>query len=207
MRFFGNVIDRDLSTPPGSPSTGDSYLVASSPTGAWAGQAGNIATYVGAWLFTPAAEGGTIWVEDENLLLLYVGSGWEAIYTEKDAPIFTFDFGRDSGAITTAMSMQRFKGIDSGSRSVPVPFAIEIFRVTGDVGGTITDTDFDIYDGATFKVSVNVTATGNINQSVSITMLATPDPNVTIDPTPGGDSAADPFIRLWARKNAVGAIP
>ena len=32
-----SVLDRDLATPPGSPSAGDRYLVATSPTGAWSG--------------------------------------------------------------------------------------------------------------------------------------------------------------------------
>ena len=37
------VIKRSLASPPASPAEGDRYLVAASPTGAWAGQAGKIA--------------------------------------------------------------------------------------------------------------------------------------------------------------------
>ena len=39
------ALDKDLATPPGSPANGDRYIVAASPTGAWAGQAGMLAAY------------------------------------------------------------------------------------------------------------------------------------------------------------------
>src|SRR5688572_33381036 len=35
----GKVIDRDLNTPPGSPTNGDLYIGGPAPTGAWSGQA------------------------------------------------------------------------------------------------------------------------------------------------------------------------
>ena len=51
------VIDHSLATPPGSPSTGDVYIVAASATGDWAGQDGNIAYFDGIWYFiTPNIE-------------------------------------------------------------------------------------------------------------------------------------------------------
>ena len=37
------VLDRDLATPPVSPAEGDRYIVATSPTGNWDGEAGNVA--------------------------------------------------------------------------------------------------------------------------------------------------------------------
>ena len=37
------VLDRDLAAPPVSPAEGDRYIVASSPTGDWDGEAGNVA--------------------------------------------------------------------------------------------------------------------------------------------------------------------
>jgi len=71
------VIDRDLATPPGSPAAGDRYLVAASPTGAWAGNAGNIAAYQdGVWLFYAPQKGWCVWIEDEALLLAWTGSAW-----------------------------------------------------------------------------------------------------------------------------------
>ena len=44
------VLDRSLSALPGSPADGARYIVAASPTGAWAGHANHIAAWLdGAW--------------------------------------------------------------------------------------------------------------------------------------------------------------
>ena len=72
--------DRDLAAPPGSPADGDCYLVAASPTGAWAGQAGKIAYRLNtAWKFITAIEGFTAWVNDENVFIGYDGAAWSVM--------------------------------------------------------------------------------------------------------------------------------
>lgn len=69
--------DKDLATPPGSPVEGDVYIVAASPTGAWASQAGKVAYYNNAaWKFITALEGLTLWVNDEDIQYSYNGSSW-----------------------------------------------------------------------------------------------------------------------------------
>lgn len=74
------VVDRDLTAPPGSPTTGAVYIVATSPTGAWSGQAGKLALYDGSqWLFRSPVEGHQARVLDENVNLVYDGSSWGAI--------------------------------------------------------------------------------------------------------------------------------
>ena len=40
-----SALDHTLATPPGSPSTGDTYIIAASPTGAWTGFANAVAGY------------------------------------------------------------------------------------------------------------------------------------------------------------------
>lgn len=71
------VLDRDLATPPGSPAQGARYLVAASPTGAWAGHAGHIAAWLdGAWRFFLPNIGWLAWVADEAALLAWNGSAW-----------------------------------------------------------------------------------------------------------------------------------
>jgi hypothetical protein len=71
------ILDRDLSTPPGSPSDGDTYLVKATGTGAWAGQDGKIAFSVdGAWRFYAPFNGLAAYVSDESVLLVYNGSAW-----------------------------------------------------------------------------------------------------------------------------------
>lgn len=72
--------DKDLATPPGSPATGDLYIVAASPTGAWAGQAGKLAYFNQTWQFISPKEGMTLWVNDENLSYSYDGSAWVQTY-------------------------------------------------------------------------------------------------------------------------------
>ena len=79
------VVDKDLSTPPGSPSNGAMYIVGGSPTGAWDGKAGNLAwwlTAVGAWTFLAPAAGMSVRVLDEldssglPVVYSYNGSAW-----------------------------------------------------------------------------------------------------------------------------------
>ena len=71
-----NVADKDLSSPPAA-TDGDTYLVASGASGAWAGHANHIAYYKTAgWDFHIPAEGWKVYVQDENLFYLYTGAAW-----------------------------------------------------------------------------------------------------------------------------------
>lgn len=64
LDWQASVLRADLSAPPGSPSSGDRYVVAASPTGAWAGHAKAIAVYSGgAWTFITPTKGTTTNVE------------------------------------------------------------------------------------------------------------------------------------------------
>jgi hypothetical protein len=68
--------DKDLATSPASPAAGDVYIVAASPTGAWAGQAGMIAYFDQVWNFITPNEGMTLWVSDEDTLYSFDGANW-----------------------------------------------------------------------------------------------------------------------------------
>ena len=70
------IVDKDLSTPPGSPTTGAAYIVKATGTGAWASHDKAIAYYRGSWVFITPWEGLTFWVNDENLRYTYDGSAW-----------------------------------------------------------------------------------------------------------------------------------
>lgn len=70
------IEDRDLSTPPGSPSNGQRWLVKATGTGDWAGHDGEIAGYYDGWRFWSPQEGFDMWVKDENKKLIYDGSSW-----------------------------------------------------------------------------------------------------------------------------------
>jgi hypothetical protein len=84
------VLDKDLLTPPVSPTLGDRYLIGQptdTATGAWAGQAGKIAEWDGsAWFFEATPDEGTyVYVEDENTAYIFTSStflsGLWVVYT------------------------------------------------------------------------------------------------------------------------------
>lgn len=78
--FVSSVLDKDLTAPPGSPSAGDRYIVASPATGAWLGQEDDIAQYNGTgWDFTTPTQGTTTFVEDEGVFYFYNGSSWGSL--------------------------------------------------------------------------------------------------------------------------------
>jgi hypothetical protein len=77
-----HILDRDLAAPPPSPADGDAYLVAASPSGAWAGQAGKLACLLdGAWRFYAAVKGLIAQVADEQTIVIYTGSAWVELST------------------------------------------------------------------------------------------------------------------------------
>lgn len=73
------AIDKDLATPPGSPSEGDIYIVAASATGDWAGKEGQLAYYDQLWRFIDPNEGMQLWVADEDVNYVFDGTGWTSL--------------------------------------------------------------------------------------------------------------------------------
>jgi Protein of unknown function (DUF2793) len=71
------VLDRNLATPPVSPVAGARYLVAAAATGAWSGHTGKIAAFQdGTWAIYPPVEGWLAWINDEDILVTWTGTGW-----------------------------------------------------------------------------------------------------------------------------------
>lgn len=62
-----SVLDRDLTSPPGSPSEGVAYIVPTGATGSWAGADGMIAFYYGGWRYVRPKHGWRIHVRDEGV--------------------------------------------------------------------------------------------------------------------------------------------
>ena len=73
------ALDKDLATPPASPATGDTYIIAASPTGAWSGHAKAVTYFDGSWQFITPKAGLLIYVEDEAKHYLYDGSNWNIL--------------------------------------------------------------------------------------------------------------------------------
>ncbi len=72
-----SVISRGLAAPPASPIDSDRYLIAAGPTGAWLSHAGHFVLRIeGAWRFFIPRKGWRLWVEDENIFLIYNGAAW-----------------------------------------------------------------------------------------------------------------------------------
>jgi hypothetical protein len=88
------VISSGSNTAPGSPTDGDSYIVGSSPTGAWGGRANTLAIYYnGSWRFVPDRnssgtvialgtihEGLMVWNRALNAMMVWSGTAWETKY-------------------------------------------------------------------------------------------------------------------------------
>ncbi len=72
-----SVKDRNLTAPPGSPAEGDTYIVATTATGAWAGHEDDVTVWDGAdWVFGTPREGWKAWVEDEQTGVVYTDGAW-----------------------------------------------------------------------------------------------------------------------------------
>jgi len=75
--FHLSVKDRNLTAPPTTPTIGDTYIVAASPTGAWAGHTNEVAVWSGsAWVFGTPRIGWVAYIEDEEVLSVYKANGW-----------------------------------------------------------------------------------------------------------------------------------
>lgn len=71
-----SVLSRSA-TPPGSPVSGDRYLIIATATGAWVGQENKITQYNGtSWDFYTPNEGWVTRVEAENVLYTFDGTSW-----------------------------------------------------------------------------------------------------------------------------------
>jgi hypothetical protein len=75
-----SVIDKDLATPPGSPSEGDAYIVAATATGDWVGQEGKVTSYDGdGWTFFAPVTGWLAYNQNAGELLIYDGTSWDGL--------------------------------------------------------------------------------------------------------------------------------
>jgi hypothetical protein len=81
------VDEKDVNTPPGTPSTGYRVIVGSSPTGDFVGHAGEVAQYDGSdWVFTTPERGMTLYVRDDDEPYKQTASStpwvWQRVYAE-----------------------------------------------------------------------------------------------------------------------------
>lgn len=82
-----------VNAPPGGAAIGDTYIIGPAPTGAWAGQAGQIAIWDGvAWGIVPPREGMTLRAADTGQWFRRQGASWLSGYagiTSSEAGVVT----------------------------------------------------------------------------------------------------------------------
>lgn len=79
------VDDRDVDTPPGSPTTGYRVIVGDSPTGAFVGHEGEVAQWNGtAWVFTVPKQGSIVYVKDESEPYKQTATGTPWVWAKVD---------------------------------------------------------------------------------------------------------------------------
>lgn len=207
------VVDKDLATPPGSPSNGAAYIVASSPTGAWVGHATHIAYWlsaVGVWQFFVPTAGWEVRVLDEldavNVPKLYsfTGSAW--VIPDTAAGAVTSVNG-DTGVVIVLAPViiacsDETTALTTGTAKVTfrMPYAFTITGVrasltTAQASGSIFT--IDINEGGTTILSTKLTID---NTEKTSTTAATPavvsdaslsdDAEITIDIDQVGNGTA-----------------
>ncbi len=180
---FCAVQDKDLDTPPGGESNGQSWIVAAAgAAGAWATHEKAIAQYYNsAWTFYTPLKGYRAYIKDEDITYVYSGSAWVAdralhekvqVITPADAPtinwalrhiatilldraLTTFTF---SGALHGDRLILRLKQDGTGSRLAAWPGTVRYGTDITEILLTTTVSKQDyvgfIYDGDATKYDV-----------------------------------------------------
>lgn len=89
-----NVINQTTATPPATPNSGDTYIIAAGATGAWSGRSTQIAYWataaqtfdVAGWDFYTPAEGWLVYDQSLNLFYYFDGASWQPLITAASAP-------------------------------------------------------------------------------------------------------------------------
>lgn len=93
-----SVINRTTAAPPVTPAEGDRYLIAAGATGAWTGHSGKIASFEAAvWRFAAPREGWRLWVQDEDVFLIFNGTLWRTIDILQNMALLGVNTTADTG--------------------------------------------------------------------------------------------------------------
>jgi len=154
------AISRSTSTPPGSPSSGDLYIVGVSPTGAWSGQAGKLAYYDQLWKFIAPGTGATLWVNDESLAYAYNGTSWVSNASGENNT--ASNLGSGTGVFGAKVGVDlRFKSLIAGTNVTISNTSNDItINATGGGGGTGYQTVQNSGTSLTQRTTVNFMGSG-----------------------------------------------
>jgi hypothetical protein len=124
-----------LNTPPGSPNTGDRYVVTATATGDWAGKENQIAEWnVTAWEFTIPNEGYALRDDTANTMMLYSGTAWGNFGNAIDHSVL---LNLTSGDPHTQYQQESEKNANSGYCGLAADGAIDDTRHGSRSGGSL----------------------------------------------------------------------
>ncbi len=114
MLIQTNVTSTGLNTPPAAPLEGQTYIVGTSPTGLWAGQALKLASWRnGFWMFATPREGWQVFSTTDQSRLVFNAGQWLAPNERFDRlAINTVASGTDRLAVRAATSLFTHDGTD-----------------------------------------------------------------------------------------------
>ena len=100
--------DKDLTTPPVTPTDGERHIVAAGASGDWLGNDNMIASWQDeAWQFYAPEEGWVVWIKDENMQMVYDGTQWQSLSSGGGASNLNPADGGLVGVNATANSTNR----------------------------------------------------------------------------------------------------
>ncbi len=166
LEWQNSVIDKDLTAPPGSPATGDRYLIgldtgASSATGAWATHDGETTEWNGStWTFVTPTVGMFVAADDEtNLIYLFGSTTW----TSKE-----FEATTASGFLSLSTRDVQFTNLNSANVVIGNGSNVATSVNTGSVGDIAADST----TGLTIKAGAILNADVNTSAAIALTKLA-----------------------------------
>jgi hypothetical protein len=205
MDWQNSVRDKDLTSPPLSPTTGDRYLIGTNPfagaaSGAWLGKDAQIAVWSGAiWTFTPPEVGMFLTADDEpQFAFYYNGFLWENK---------SFESTTASGFLQITAGDVQLRNLNAESIIVGNASNIAIAVDTPNVG-EITAT----VDGLLIKDDVIYNKHINLNAGIETQKLQVAPPSSVLVwnsegsatvCTPTGDIAVSPLGALTVKSLAI----
>jgi len=132
-----------LAAPPAGPAEGAVHAVPAGATGAWAGQGGSLALYIGGgWVFAPLAAGRIAWLAERGGAAVWDGAAWQAL------PLAVSPAGAAMQPFVAEVDHTVASGASS-TVTAAIPAQSSVFAVTGRVIDTITGT------AASFRLGVS----------------------------------------------------
>ena len=198
-----SVLDRDLTTPPGSPIDGDRYIVASGGTGLWAGWDQNVTTWVdGVWMRLVPRPGWLTWIADEATVAVWTGTIWKLVGVPQDVSDAIFSLVND--ADPTKRALFSLSGISTATtRTFTLPNTSSELAI---LAGTQTFTGNKTFSG-TLTASA-ATATIGASAATSTygmgTGATTTGLTKTVNLGTGGASGSNTVVNIGSATSGAG---